>query len=125
MSWFWLVVVLDFFVVVVFGVFLVCFFETGFLCVVLELTLQTRLTSNSEIHLPLPPKYWDQRRAPPHPARIFVFLNWKKCIEYFALSRDFYLFIYLFIYLFKVYECLICMYTCMPEEGIRTHYRWL
>jgi hypothetical protein len=35
------------------------FFETGFLCValaVLELTLQTRLALNSEIHLPLPPK---------------------------------------------------------------------
>jgi hypothetical protein len=33
-------------------------FETGFLCValgVLELTLQTRLALNSEIHLPLPP----------------------------------------------------------------------
>ena len=37
-------------------------FETGFLCValaVLELTLQTRLASNSEIHLPLPPKCRD------------------------------------------------------------------
>jgi hypothetical protein len=35
------------------------FFETGFLCAVLavlELTLYTRLVSNSEIHLPLPPK---------------------------------------------------------------------
>jgi hypothetical protein len=34
------------------------FFETGFLCValaVLALTLYTRLTSNSEIRLPLPP----------------------------------------------------------------------
>jgi hypothetical protein len=39
-----------------------CFFETGFLCVVLavlELTLETRLASNSEIRLPLPPKCWD------------------------------------------------------------------
>jgi hypothetical protein len=37
-------------------------FETGFLCValaVLELTLETRLASNSEIRLPLPPKCWD------------------------------------------------------------------
>jgi hypothetical protein len=37
-------------------------FETGFLCValaVLELTLQTRLALNSEIHLPLPPKCWN------------------------------------------------------------------
>jgi hypothetical protein len=34
-------------------------FETGFLCIalaVLGLTLSTRLPSNSEIHLPLPPK---------------------------------------------------------------------
>jgi hypothetical protein len=33
------------------------FFETGFLCIalaVLELTLESRLTSNSEIRLPLP-----------------------------------------------------------------------
>jgi hypothetical protein len=41
----------------------VCLFsETGFLCVplnVLELTLPTRLSSNSEIHLPLPPSCWD------------------------------------------------------------------
>ena len=42
--------------------FLFCFalfFETGFLCIaliVLELTLQTRLALNSELHLPLPPK---------------------------------------------------------------------
>jgi hypothetical protein len=38
------------------------FFEKGFLCVTLadlELTLKTRLASNSEIHLPLPPKCWD------------------------------------------------------------------
>jgi hypothetical protein len=42
--------------------FIFGFFETGFLCValaVLELTLLTRLASNPEIHLPLPPKYWD------------------------------------------------------------------
>jgi hypothetical protein len=35
------------------------FFETVFLCIaldVLELTLYTRLASNSEIHLPLPPE---------------------------------------------------------------------
>jgi hypothetical protein len=41
---------------------LFCFVLTGFLCIalaVLELTLQTRLASNSEICLPLPPKYWD------------------------------------------------------------------
>ena len=50
----------------------VCLFvsETGFLCValaVLELTLWTRLAWNLEIHLPLPPKCWDQRHAPPLP----------------------------------------------------------
>jgi hypothetical protein len=42
--------------------FFLVFFETGFLCIVLavlELTLWTRLASNSEIHLPLPPKCWD------------------------------------------------------------------
>ena len=48
--------------VLVFG-FWFCFLsETGFLCValaVLEPTLQTRLASNSEIHLPLPPESWD------------------------------------------------------------------
>ena len=41
-------------------------FETGFLCVVLavlELTLYTRLASNSEICLSLPPKCWDQRKT--------------------------------------------------------------
>jgi hypothetical protein len=35
------------------------FFETGFLCIalaVLELTLSSRLASNSEIRLPLPPE---------------------------------------------------------------------
>jgi hypothetical protein len=40
----------------------VLFFETGFLCIalaVLELTLETRLASNSEIRRPLPPKCWD------------------------------------------------------------------
>jgi hypothetical protein len=43
-------------------IYLFWFSETGFLCValaVLELTLQTRLASNSEIRLPLPPKCWD------------------------------------------------------------------
>jgi hypothetical protein len=34
------------------------------------------------------------------------------------------LFIY-FIYIFSVYECSICTFTCMPEEGARSHYRWL
>ena len=36
-------------------------FQTGFLCIslaVLELTLQTRLSSNSEVCLPLPPECW-------------------------------------------------------------------
>jgi hypothetical protein len=37
-------------------------FEAGFFCValvVLEFTLQTRLASNTEIHLPLPPQCWN------------------------------------------------------------------
>jgi hypothetical protein len=40
------------------GLFVCLFFETGFLCIalaVLELTLWTRLASNSEIRLSLPP----------------------------------------------------------------------
>jgi hypothetical protein len=43
-------------------IYLFWFFETGSLCIalaVLELTLQTRLASNSEIRLPLPPECWD------------------------------------------------------------------
>jgi hypothetical protein len=54
------------FFVCLFGFFLFCLFvclfvcfETGFLCVavsILELTLKTRLASNSENHLPLSPK---------------------------------------------------------------------
>jgi hypothetical protein len=46
----------------VFCFFVFCFFKTGFLCIalaVLELSLQTRLASNSEIRLPLPSKCWD------------------------------------------------------------------
>ena len=61
------------FFVFFFFVFVFFFFETGFLCIalaVLELTLLTRLASNSEIRLPLPPKCWDQRRVPPCPALI-------------------------------------------------------
>ncbi|GAB1291013.1 RNA/RNP complex-1-interacting phosphatase [Apodemus speciosus] len=45
--------------------------NNGFLCValaVLELTLKLRLASNSEICLPLPPKCWDYRCAPPPPS---------------------------------------------------------
>ena len=45
-----------------FCLFVCLFFETGFLCIalaLLELTLKTRLASNQEICLPLPPKCWD------------------------------------------------------------------
>jgi hypothetical protein len=44
------------------NLFVVVVFETGFLCValaVLELTLYTRLASNSEICLALLPECWD------------------------------------------------------------------
>ena len=27
--------------------------------------------------------------------------------------------------LFYVYQCSVCMCTCVPEEGTRSHYRWL
>ena len=41
-------------------------------------------------------------------------------------SRDRVLSFFLsFFYLFNVYEYPIFMYTCMQEEGIRFHYRWL
>jgi hypothetical protein len=36
-----------------------------------------------------------------------------------------YLFIYLFICLFIEHACSICICTYMPEEGIRSFYRWL
>jgi hypothetical protein len=52
------VVLIFVFVFVFLFVCFVLFYETGFLCValaVLELTLKTRLVSNSEIRLPLPP----------------------------------------------------------------------
>ena len=28
-------------------------------------------------------------------------------------------------FVFYVYKCSICMYACMTEEGIGSHYRWL
>ena len=48
---------MDFFFVCLYLVFV--FFETGFLCVALVVLELTRLASNSEIRLPLPPKCWD------------------------------------------------------------------
>ena len=42
--------------------FLLSFFETGFLCValdILELILETTLASNAEIGLPFPLECWD------------------------------------------------------------------
>jgi hypothetical protein len=41
------------------------------------------------------------------------------------LFCSFWWYYYLLLLLFNVCECSICMYTCMPEEGIRTHHRWL
>lgn len=46
-----------------------CSLVPSLLCIpvaVLELTLQTTLALNSEIHLSLPPKDWDKRHKPPH-----------------------------------------------------------
>jgi hypothetical protein len=40
---------------------------------VLELSMQTGLAANStEIHLPQPPEYWDQRIISPQPAKKIV-----------------------------------------------------
>lgn len=36
-------------------------------CGSVELALWTRLAPNSEIRLPLPPKYWDEKHGPPRP----------------------------------------------------------
>jgi hypothetical protein len=62
-TWYWTLRLSSFsFFLFCFVLFCFCFFETGFLCValaVLELTLETRLASNSEIRLPRPPKCWD------------------------------------------------------------------
>jgi len=33
--------------------------------------------------------------------------------------------LFFFLKIYFMYECSICMYTCVPEEGIRSHYRWL
>ena len=52
------------------------FFETGFPCValaVLELTLETRLASNSDTCLPLPPKCWNYSCVLSLPSFINVF----------------------------------------------------
>ena len=48
---------MDFFLFVC--IWFLFFFETGFLCVALIVLELTRLASNSEIRLPLPPKCWD------------------------------------------------------------------
>ena len=69
-------------------VWLVWLFKTGFLCVALddlELTLWTRLASNSEIYLPLSPRHWIKsvhHRAQP--------LWWSSCLytTHAALTRQ-------------------------------------
>jgi hypothetical protein len=35
------------------------------------------------------------------------------------------LFFFLLRFIYFMHECSICMYTGMPEEAIRSHYRWL
>ena len=85
------------------------FFKTGFLCValaVLELTLQTRLSSNSEIHLPLPSKCWGMHHhCPAGPCFFFCF------------------FFLRFIYL--LYVNTLQQSSDTPEEGVRSRYGWL
>lgn len=59
---------------VVFG-FWFFFLRRGFLCLALaflELTLDTKLSSNSELCLPLPPEYWVQRSAPLLPSLKYI-----------------------------------------------------
>ena len=73
-------------------------FKTRFLCVawaVRELTLYTRMASNSEIHLPLPPQCWDYRHLPPLPSLSCIFLmkifsSIIKCIHFtFQLNSNY------------------------------------
>jgi len=54
------------------------------------------------------------------------------CIRVYILQKNIYsvflthfYFIFYIYYLFYVYKYSICMYISMPEEGIRSHYRWL
>ena len=64
---------------------------------------------------------------------VYIFVVWRlspgSCSQTFypwATPYPTFLFVFLKkIYLFYVYECSICMYTCVPEEGIGSHYRWL
>ena len=74
----------SFFLFVCFVLF--CFSRQGFSIALadLKLILQTRLASNSEICLPLPPKCWDQRRAPPLPGAFLIALF--DCLESNFLS---------------------------------------
>lgn len=56
----------------------------------------------------------------------FYFYEDKYRTKITSILSFFFLFlkaIFLMIYLYYVYKCSICMYTFMPEEGIRSHYR--
>ena len=54
---------------------------------------------------------------------VYTYL-WSPFMFYVPLVDSFLSFFF-FKDLFMYNECSICMYTCMPEEGIRSHYRWL
>jgi hypothetical protein len=52
-------------------------------------------------------------RIPSVCAFFFIFFRTFLCTIFITILK---------IYLFCVYECPICMYTCMPEDGIVSHY---
>jgi hypothetical protein len=46
--------------------------------------------------------------------------------SFLSLHLMSFLFFFLIIFLtYFMFECSICMYTFIPEEGTRSHYRWL
>jgi hypothetical protein len=62
-------------------------------------------------------------QAPPlnHTPSLSLYL-FQSCLGFFVCL---FLFLFFKIYLFYIYECSICVYTYMLEEGIESYYRWL
>jgi hypothetical protein len=54
-----------------------------------------------------------------------VWLTYRRILEEIPKIKGFGFLKHFKIYLFYVYDSSICMYTCVPEEGIGSHYRWL